>query len=320
MLRGPRQRWWRSLLALLLVGVFGFVLMLVAFLPVVLAGALVGIADPARWAAAEVLKTSDLGPGGFLYVNLSLIVLIPAAGLSIWIAHRLRPRFLASVQGGIRWRWLLRCFLVVLPVWVIYFGASIVADSAASSRPAHWAMLLVMVVCLTPFQAAGEEYLFRGWILQNVGAEFKNPYVGLVVGVFVSVVAFSAAHGSPNVWVLGSLGALAVSASIAAWRTGGLEAGIAIHAVNNICVFFIVILYGGWQQAFVNAKTTSTPLAFGVDLAVNAIALTLILWQAKKMGIRRHYFPPTAGEGHPAGVALTADSQSISGSRTGGAP
>ena len=41
--------------------------------------------------------------------NLSLIVLIPAAMLSIWAVHRIRPRFLSSVAGGLRWRWLLRC-------------------------------------------------------------------------------------------------------------------------------------------------------------------------------------------------------------------
>jgi len=56
----------------------------------------------------EIAKTDDLGPGGFLYVNLSLVVLIPTAGLSIWAVHRIRPRYLASVRGRIRWRWLLR--------------------------------------------------------------------------------------------------------------------------------------------------------------------------------------------------------------------
>ena len=47
---------------------------------------------------------ANLGPIGFLYLNLGLIVLIPASGLSIWIVHGIRPRFLSSVAGGIRWR------------------------------------------------------------------------------------------------------------------------------------------------------------------------------------------------------------------------
>lgn len=291
LLRGPRHRWWRPLLAAVLAGAFALVLSLLAFVPVILAGALAGETDPVRWSAREVLKTDDLGPAGFLYVNLSLIVLIPVAGLSVWIAHRVRPRFLASVRGGIRWRWLLRCVLVVVPVWVVYLGASALVDPATTPRPAHWVLLLVMVVFLTPLQAAGEEFLFRGWILQNVGSWFRHPLVSLVAGLVVSVAAFSAAHGSPDVWVLGSLGAFALTAGLATWRTGGLEAGIAIHAVNNIGVFFSVILLGGWQDAFVGSGTKSTWAAFAVTVLVHAVVLSLILWQARRAGIERRYLP-----------------------------
>jgi len=285
MLRGPRYQWWRPLLALILVAAIGVPLILLAFFPVVLASALAGVPNAFRYAARASFDVDNLGPAGFLYVNLSLIVLIPTAGLSIWIAHRRR--------------WLLRCVVIVLPVWALYLGASLVFDPPQGARPAHWGLLLVMVVCLTPFQAAGEEFLFRGWIMQNVGSWFRNPTVGLVVGLAVSVTAFSAAHGSPDIWVLGSLGIFALTAGLATWRTGGLEAGIAIHAVNNIGVFVSVILVGGWQQAFVGADSTSTPLAFGIDLLVHAVVLSLIFWQAKKTGLERRYLPPI-GQLEPA--------------------
>lgn len=291
MLRGPRQRWWRPLLALLLAAAIGLPLMLLAYLPVALAALIAGVPDPVRWAAREIVKVNDLGAAGFFYVNLSLIVLIPTTGLSIWVAHRIRPRYVSSVRGGIRWRWLLRCVAVVVPVWALYLGLSALVDPTRGTRPAHWGLLLVMVLCLTPLQAAGEEYFFRGWILQNVGSWFGNPTVGLAVGLAVSVTTFSAAHGSPNIWVLGSLGVFALTAGVATWRTGGLEAGIAIHAVNNIGVFFSVILLGGWQDAFVGANSKSTPLAFAVDVVVHAVALTLILLQAKRSGLERRYRP-----------------------------
>jgi membrane protease YdiL (CAAX protease family) len=186
---------------------------------------------------------------------------------------------------------LLRCVAVVVPVWVAYLGLSLLLDPTRGARPAHWGLLLVMVLVLTPLQAAGEEYLFRGWILQNVGSWFRHPMTGLVVGLAISVTSFAAAHGSPDIWILGSLGIFALTAGLATWRTGGLEAGIAIHAVNNIGVFFGVILAGGWQEAFVGANSHSTPLVFGVDLAVHAVALTLILWQARRTGLERRYLP-----------------------------
>lgn len=296
MLRGPRYRWWRPLLAILLAAAIGLPLALLAFLPVVLAAQLVGIPDAFRWSAQEVIDIDNLGPAGFLYVNLSLIVLIVIAGVSVWIAHRIRPRYLSSVQGGLRWGWLLRCVAVVVPVWVIYLGLGVLVDPTSGPRPQYWGLLLVMVLLLTPLQAAGEEYLFRGWIMQNVGAWFRHPTVALVVGLTVSVVLFAVAHGSFDIWILGSLGLFAVTAGIATWRTGGLEAGIVVHAVNNVGVFFTVIMFGGWEQAFVRSDSASTPLVFGVDLLVHAVVLTLILWQAKKAGVSRHYRPR---EGQP---------------------
>jgi membrane protease YdiL (CAAX protease family) len=294
MLRGPRHRWWRPLLALVLAGAIAIPLMLLAYLPVVLAGAVAGVPDPLLWAGREIVKVDDLGPGGFLYVNLSLIVLIPTAGLSIWIAHRIRPRFLSSVAGGIRWRWLLRCVAVVIPVWVVYLGLSAFAEPATSPRPAQWGLLLVIVLFLTPLQAAGEEYLFRGWVMQTIGSWFRSPMVGLVIGLVVSVVLFSAAHGSPDAWILASLGIFALTAGLATWLTGGLEAAIAIHAVNNIGVFFMVILLGGWREAFVSADSQGAPLDVVIALVVHAVALALILWQAKKAGIDRLYHPAPA--------------------------
>jgi hypothetical protein len=305
MLRGPRYRWWRPLVGLLLILAIAVPLMVLAFLPVVLAGSVAGIPDPWQWAAREVIDINNLGPAGFFYVNLTLAALIPTAGWTIWLAHRIRPRFVSSVAGGIRWRWLLRCVLVVVPLWAVYLGVSVLLDPPSSPRPAQWWLLLVIVVVLTPLQAAGEEYLFRGWVLQNVGAWFKNPVVALVAGLAVSVVAFSAAHGSADPWILGSLGVFAVSAGVVTWRTGGLEAGIAIHSVNNVGIFFVVVLMGGWEGVFVSGSSSSTPLVFAVDLVVHAVALYLILRQAKQAKIERRYLPPAD---HPALAAAPLES------------
>ena len=51
-------------------------------------------------------------------------------------------------------------------------------------------------------------------------------------------------------WVLADL-PVAVVASILTWRTGGLEAAIVMHTVNNIGVFVVTVTIGGWAEAFV---------------------------------------------------------------------
>ena len=219
----------------------------------------VGLASGAPDLGLLGFDVKDLSPTAFVVVNLSLIALIPVSALSIWIVHQIRPRYLSSVAGGIRWRWLARSTLVVLPLWLTYLALGLLLAPAESARPEQWLSLLIIVLIMTPFQAAGEEYFFRGWLMQNVGAYFARPMLGLVVSVTVSSVVFAAAHGSPDPWVLGSIGCFAVAAGVAAYRTGGLEAGIAMHAVNNMLAFGAVLLFGGWEEAFVGADIAGHP-------------------------------------------------------------
>ena len=287
MLRGPRFRWWKPIVTLLLAVALGIPLVTLSVLPLVVMGLVSGAGD----LGLSELDVNNLSPAAFVVVNLSLIVLIPLAGLTIWMVHQIRPRYLSSVAGGIRWRWLLRCGLVVLPVWLVYLALGLVVAPPESPRPDDWLVLLAIVLVMTPFQAAGEEYFFRGWIMQNVGAWFARPIVGLVVSVTVSTVLFAAAHGSPDPWILGSIGCLAVAAGVAAYRTGGLEAGIAMHAVNNLLAFGAVLTFGGWEEAFVGADTSGTPAVLLLSLLVHGGALALILWQAKRHNIQSRYQP-----------------------------
>jgi uncharacterized protein len=297
MLRGPRYRWWKPVLCLLLFVPLAFIMMGLAIVPVVIAGLVTGAPDLIAYTVRATTDIANLGPIGFVYVNLSLIVLIPASGLSIWIVHGIRPRFLSSVAGGIRWKWLLRCVAVILPLWALYTTLGVLASPLTSPRPDHWVALLMIVIVMTPLQAAGEEYFFRGWIMQNVGAWFARPMVGLVASLIVSAVAFSTAHLSQDPWVLGTIACLAVASGLAAWRTGGLEAGIAMHAVNNVLTFFVVVISGGWSQAFVGTKTTGTPMMLLLAVAVNGIALALIFWQARRARLQPYYQPPAGTMG-----------------------
>jgi uncharacterized protein len=294
MLRGPLHRWWSPLFSLLLLVAIALPIMFGALIPVLLIGVVTQVSNPLQWSLTSIADINNIGPVAFLYVNLSLIALIPAAFLSIWIGHQIRPRYLSSVAGGIRWRWLLRCMVVLLPIWLLYLGISVIFDVPQGSRPNDWPLLLIMVLTLTPFQAAAEEYVFRGWIMQNIGSWFARPVLGLVVSLVVSAALFAAAHGSPDPWIIGSLACLAVASGIATWRTGGLEAGIAMHTVNNVTALTAVILFGGWQEAFITPTTGATPAVFVVSVIVHGSALALVLWQAKRRRIQSFYQPSQA--------------------------
>lgn len=288
MLRGPRYRGWRPVLALFL----GVVFALTA--QVVLAAALAIIVFATGGDIESMLSTlraSEMGPLAFGYVIAGLISLIPSAMFANWIAHGIRPRFLSSVAGGFRWHWLLRCLVITVPLFAIYLGAQFLIGWDYGPRPQHWPALLIMVVIAIPFQSAGEEYAFRGLILQNVGAWFRNPKVALVVAMIPSIGLFALAHGSFDPWVFLDLAIFAASSCILAWRTGGLEASVALHATNNVAIMIATILFGGWANAFVSSDTQGSPLAPLVTLVVNGIAVVVILQLAKRSGLQRTYQP-----------------------------
>ena len=266
--------------------------MLTTFLGLALGVAVLGISELAPSTRLGNPMSEDLAtPATMLLGNLTLAGFIPVALLSAWMVHRVRPGFLLSVAGRFRWGWLLRCVAVLLPLWAIYLTVSFLADPPESGRPAQWVILLVMAVVLTPFQCAGEELLFRGWLAQHVGAYFRHPMTGLVVSTVVSAGAFALAHGSLHVWVLLDLFVFGAAASVVTWRTGGLEAGIAIHLVNNVSLFVATTLFGGYTESFVDTDTTGDPVSVIFTLVVQVLAVALILWQARRARITRLFIP-----------------------------
>jgi membrane protease YdiL (CAAX protease family) len=181
--------------------------------------------------------------------------------------------------------------MITVPVFVIYLGLQLVTGWGSSGRPQDWGILLIMVIIGIPFQSAGEEYAFRGLILQNVGAWFKNPRIGLIIAIIPSMIFFALAHGSHDPWVFSDLAIFALSSCIAAWRTGGLEASIALHATNNVLLMIATLLFGGWNDAFVSSATVGSPIEPLSTLVVNGVCVALILWQARRVRLQRLYHP-----------------------------
>ena len=168
-----------------------------------------------------------------------------------------------------------------------YVALDLVLHPPAEPRPAQWALLLLLVALSTPAQAAGEEYLFRGLILQNVGGYFRNARAGLVFASVLSVVVFTAAHGSADPWIVVDLAFGAAACCYLAWRTGGLEAPVALHAINNVFGMTGSILFGGWNEGFVDEYSQGRPQEALLSLVVCSASVLLIRWLADRHGIAR---------------------------------
>ena len=235
-LRGPSYAWWRSLLGALF-GLSLFLLLSAVISQVVVALGWALTAGDQLYADYVRSAFAFERPIGLLGANLGIVSLIPISVGIVLVVHRVRPGWLASVRPGIRWRYLVTCLVIAL---VSLNGVLLLSQLAAPERPGFavqpgfWSFLAVIVLT-SPLQAAAEEIFFRGYLLQALGSLVARPWFGVVV----SSVVFALLHGTQNLPLFVDRLAFGLLAAVLVWRTGGIEAGIAAHVVNNVFAYGI---------------------------------------------------------------------------------
>ena len=280
----PRYRWWRVLLTGL-VGIALYVaILLLVIVPLVIAAMLVP-----GWAAEfQTLLTTmqyfDLDrPWLLVALVLPLILMIPALLLASRIVEGRGVGLLSSVAGRLRMGWLGKSLMLALGVFVVYFAVLLIWSAAAGeqvsadfSHPGLW-MMVLLVVLLIPLQAAAEEYVFRGYLMQLVGGWLRHP----AFAILLPVPLFVLGHGY-DVWGAASVGVFAVVAAWLTWRTGGLEAAISLHIVNNVLIF----LLGSVDLVDANATSGAPVDLLASTLAMVVYALLADRW-ARRLGVAR---------------------------------
>lgn len=298
LLRRPRWFWWRAGLALSL----SVVLWLIGMFVLVLAAAAVSVSTGQGLDLLAMTSIDDLSPGSFLVMNLAIALLIPAALLATRMAHGPGAGRISSVVGHLRWGWMLQCMSLLAPLYLLVVGLDLWLDPPDDGRHEDWLPLLLIILLTTPFQAAGEEYFARGLILQNVGGLFADPRRGVLIASTISVLLFAAAHGSADPWIFLDLAIFGGACALLAVRTGGLEAPIALHAINNMVGMILTLLFGGWAEGFVDENAVGHPVDPATALLICGLACWLLLRMADRQGVLR-VRPATAAIPSRASVA-----------------
>lgn len=197
--------------------------------------------QPGRYADYTAAASRFAHPVGMLAANLGIAaVLLPLSAALLLGWHRRPPGWLASVDGHVRWRWLAVCVGIAVPVYgaLLALGAAdLAAGTVAQSALAGF---LVVVVLTAPLQAAAEEVFFRGYLTQALGSLTAGSWLGIGAPALV----FALLHGTQNLPLFTNRLAFGVLAGLLVWATGGLEAAIAAHVVNNVLAYGAAALTG----------------------------------------------------------------------------
>lgn len=269
----------------------GLLLLLVVYAVAAVLTFLVGTlgliaADAVSFSEADLDDLS--GPGVVLVTNLVTAVAIPVVWL-VWVAaHGMRIGWSSSVLGRLRWRLLPRyTFLALATLGVGIFVSLALALTQgweAGGPVASYGWLLVVVFLTTPLQAAAEEYVFRGYLSQAVAGWVRRPESGAVLAALVSGTLFSFAHVPPDVPSFLYYFSVGLACSAVVWLTGGLEAAIALHTVNNVVIF---VLAGALGEDVLASSESATGVAwFDVMLTLLAMGVFVALVARSRVRLR----------------------------------
>jgi uncharacterized protein len=301
---------WRPLVGVIVAAVG---LLVVASL-VVLIPFLVWYAATGAHVQASVNRLIDVEhptPSGLAYINLTLSMMIPISWFLERTLHGLLPRWLASVGPRIRWRFLLACLgaavvalIATLAVSALLPGQSEDVAGHANAFTSTTRDYLLVLLFLTPFQAAGEEYLFRGYLIQAFGGitrSLRRTGTGVPRAAFAIVppaFLFGLAHGlGQSLPVFFDRFAFGLVAGTLVVLTGGLEAGIAMHVLNNWLAFGLALAYG--DMATTLNPTGGSWWSIPVTLTQSLVYLGLAVIVARRLGVptttERPILEPSSG-------------------------
>lgn len=290
--RVGRPGWWRSLVGalLLLVLVFGVVPLVLGAIAFVL---LLAVGNSAAEAGAILDITAETTPTGLALLNIVIAAAIPLTWAVTWWLHRLKPRWLSSVGPRIRWRFLLVCLGLSVVALLASLGVSLLLPLAPGEAPvgevneftSRTRDFMLVILLLTPLQAAGEEYLFRGYLTQAFGSLVWARRASQVLAVLGPALIFALFHGlSQDAPVFFDRFAFGVMAGILVIRTGGLEAAIAMHVLNNFLAFGLALAFGDLTTALTATGGSSWWMILST-LTQSLVYLALATWVARAMGM-----------------------------------
>lgn len=226
----------------------------------------------------DLLAMNQLDPVVFFILFGSVVLMLPSALLARLVLGPRPLGLIFSVTGRIRWKWLLTCFVAAVAIYALINAIAVGLELAAGGRPVSlqpapgfW-WLMALLIFVVPLQCAAEEVVFRGYLAQTIGRWLKHP----AWAILLPVPLFVLGHAY-DIWGQLSVGIMAVAMGIITWRTGGLEAAIALHAVNNMTVSLMAMV--GLTDM---NDTSGAPTDLIAVTLINGGYVALVFWLVRR--------------------------------------
>ncbi len=264
-----KYKWYKPLITIVLVAILYFVFntILTAVFQAIYG---TNVIDGVMNGGYETLNSSDVS---VYYSYLSMVIFAPA----IYIASKIvrdRPfSSYSSSRGGWNWKIYFKCLSIPFVIYLAYFLISLLIFNEHGGVSQVSLICMIISLILIPAQCIIEEHVFRGLLMQTLGAWFKNP----VLAIVIQAVIFAIVHSYNSLGVI-SIGISGLIYGLISWRTNGLEASSAIHSINNLMAFFVVALN------LSSISSTVTLWDFVSDILLTLVSAIAIYYIGVKKG------------------------------------
>ena len=181
-----------------------------------------------------------------LFINLSpFILLLGLLFLLVRMLHKRSVLSLTTSRNKVDFKKILFSFGLIILMTIAAFAVSYSMDSSTilwNFNPMKFAVLFLISILLFPFQIGFEEYLFRGYLMQQIGIIAKNRWFPLVVtsvmfGVFHSANPEVAKMGyGVMVFYIGT----GLFLGIMTLMDESLELALGFHLGNNLMAALLI--------------------------------------------------------------------------------
>lgn len=218
--------------------------------------------------------------------GLSTALGTPAAVAAVVLVHHLPAGVLLSATGRVE----AGLFVVGAVVATLAYVPMLVNRREADTDGGEvvgWVglqtflrLLLAIGVAIPP-AAAAEEIVYRGYLTQSIATWTHRAWPPAVA----TSLMFAAAHGAQNAWMFADRFFFGLALCWLTWRTGGLEAAIAVHTVYNVLVG-VAAAATGQVGSELRASRSDARRAVA-SMAGTALTVLAVTWWAQRHRIAR---------------------------------
>jgi len=205
--------------------------------------------------------------------------------LFLWVkfVHKQSLTSLTTSRKKIDWKRFWFSFMLWGAITAIFVLIGYVLEPESMEwnfKPNKFLGLVLIGVIMIPIQTSFEEYLFRGYLMQGIGAKFKSRLIPLIVTSLI----FGLLHGAnPEVEKLGYIIMVyyigtGLFLGMITLLDEGLELALGFHAANNLIGALLVT--ADWTAFQTNSlfKSTAEPNVFSDILIPVLIFFPLLLY------------------------------------------